>query len=58
MIYTCEDCGFLFYRLGEIMECPFCEEKHIRPASIEESHSLLELLGRGDKNAKKGGDIL
>jgi hypothetical protein len=49
MIYTCEDCGFIFYRLGEIKECPFCEEKHIRPATGEETQRLQELLEQGKK---------
>lgn len=47
MIYTCENCGFLFYRLGEIKECPFCEEKLIRPATGEEAQRLQELLEQG-----------
>ena len=37
MIYTGEDCHFLLHRFGEIKECPFCEEKNIRPATGEET---------------------
>ncbi len=50
MVYACEDCGFLFYRLGEILECPFCEGRHIRPASGEESQRLQELLRQGKQH--------
>jgi uncharacterized Zn finger protein (UPF0148 family) len=44
MIFTCEDCGFIFCRIGEVMECPSCEKKHIRSAAEEEAQRLLELL--------------
>lgn len=52
MIYACEDCGFLFNRLGEIKECPFCEEKHIRPAIEEETLRLQELMEQGKQSNK------
>lgn len=42
MNYACEDCGFLFFRMGEVQECPFCEERHIRPATGEETLRLKE----------------
>lgn len=44
MIYACEDCGFIFYRVSEICECPFCEKSHIRPATREESDQIQPLL--------------
>lgn len=44
MVYACEDCGFLFYRVGEILECPFCEKTHIRPATVEETEQIQPLL--------------
>lgn len=47
MIYACEDCGFLFYRVGEVIECPFCEKNHIRFATGEESQRLQTLQERG-----------
>lgn len=40
MTYTCEECGFLFYREGEARECPYCEKKHIRIANAEEIQRL------------------
>ena len=44
MIYTCEECGFLFYRVGEVKECPSCEENQIRSATKEEIQKLREHL--------------
>ena len=44
MIYCCEDCGFLFSRVGEVDRCPFCEKDHFRPATEEEMQRLLEVL--------------
>ncbi|MEG6523836.1 hypothetical protein [Desulfotomaculum sp. 1211_IL3151] len=47
MTYACEDCGFLFYRAGEVRECPSCEKNHIRSATKEETQRLQTLLERG-----------
>ncbi|SMB89901.1 hypothetical protein SAMN00017405_0676 [Desulfonispora thiosulfatigenes DSM 11270] len=47
MIYTCEDCGLLFYRAGEVKECPFCEKNDIRFATKEEIKRLQTLLEQG-----------
>lgn len=44
MIYACEDCGFLFYRVGEVRGCPSCEGAHIRLATKEETERILPLL--------------
>ena len=44
MIYACEDCGFLFQRVSDVRECPSCEGKHIRPATVEESKALQNHL--------------
>ena len=44
MTYACEDCCFLFRRLGEMEKCPLCEKNHIRPATEEEARSLEGLL--------------
>lgn len=48
MIYTCEDCGFVFCRMGEVEECPSCEKTHIRFANCEESRRLQELMEQGE----------
>jgi len=48
MTYACEDCGFLFYRIGEVKECPSCEKNHIRSATKEETQRLWELLKQGN----------
>lgn len=44
MIYICEDCGFIFCRIGEVKECPSCEKKHIRTAAEKEAQRLLGLM--------------
>ena len=53
MIYCCEDCDFLFRRVGKILECPRCERKHIRPAAPEEAARLQLLLNRDFPDEKK-----
>lgn len=45
--YACEDCGFLFYRAGEVKECPSCDKNHIRSATKEEAERLQKLLEQG-----------
>ena len=47
MTYACEDCGFLFCRVGAVKECPSCEKTHIRPATVEEAEGLEKLLEQG-----------
>jgi len=47
MTYDCEDCGFLFCRVGAVKECPSCEKPHIRPATEEEIGMLEKLLEQG-----------
>ena len=42
--YCCDDCGFLFFRTGEVYECPFCEGHHFRPATLEEAERLQVLI--------------
>ena len=43
MIYRCEDCGFLFRRVGTVEACPFCEGSRFRPATEEEAERLQEV---------------
>lgn len=50
MIYCCEDCGFLFQRVGEIHECPSCEGGRIRSAAPEEMEILQSLLKNRGEN--------
>lgn len=52
MIYICEECGFLFCRMGAIMECPSCEKHKIRIADREESQRLQ--LFNESQNKKYG----
>ena len=53
MIYCCEDCGFLFFRIGAVEECPFCEGTHFRPATEEETKRLQVLLNK-EPEMRKG----
>lgn len=46
MTYICENCRFLFFRTGEANECPYCEKKHIRLATVEEKQNLKEILDK------------
>ena len=46
MTYCCEDRGFLFRRVGEVRECPFCEGPHFRTATAEEEKRLQALLNK------------
>ena len=42
--YYCEDCDFLFLRIGTVHECPLCEGPHFRLATEEESDRLQQIL--------------
>lgn len=44
MIYICEECGFLFCRMGEIKDCPSCEKHHIRFADRGEGERLRQYI--------------
>lgn len=46
MNYCCENCGFLFQRMGEVQECPLCERSHFRPATAEEMKRLQAFLNK------------
>jgi uncharacterized Zn finger protein (UPF0148 family) len=53
VIYACEDCGFLFFRVNEARECPSCEKTNIRLANPEEIQRLQKLLEERDKALSK-----
>ena len=53
MTYCCEDCGFLFQRVGEVKECPCCERTHFRPAAEEERKRLQAFLNK-ETQIRKG----
>ena len=44
MDYCCDDCGFLFRRVGEIHVCPSCDGPNLRPTTKIESDQLESLL--------------
>ena len=44
MTYFCDNCGFLFSRVGEVGACPFCDGHRIRPATEEEADHLRKKL--------------
>ena len=41
MTYCCEDCGFLFRRIDEVQDCPFCESYHFRSATAQEKTGYM-----------------
>lgn len=53
MIYCCEKCGFLFQRMGEIQECPFCEDIRFRPATAEETKRLKRILTKEQQKVQE-----
>ena len=46
MIYCCEDCGFLFRRIGEVTACPSCESKRFRTATEAEAKRLQAIINK------------
>lgn len=44
MIYYCEYCSFLFQRMGETWECPYCGSACFRLATPDEAGRLQTLL--------------
>lgn len=53
MVYCCEDCGFLFRRVGEVKECPFCEGSRFRATRLEEEKRLQAILNK-ETEMRKG----
>lgn len=53
MNYCCEDCGFLFRRIGEVKECPSCESSRLRPATAEEEERLEVLLKKQEEKGTR-----
>lgn len=53
MIYTCEDCGFLFHRVSEITACPRCETTRIRHATEEEAAQFQTEISESMKQNSK-----
>ena len=50
MVYTCDECSFLFYRAGEVKNCPCCEQENIRTATKEEIGRMKDILKQGKEN--------
>ncbi|MEG2232231.1 MAG: hypothetical protein RRX92_09450 [Lachnospiraceae bacterium] len=44
MVYACETCGLVFCRVGDIIQCPFCEKANLRPATEQEKQQLAQLI--------------
>ena len=53
MIYACENCGFLFRRMGGAERCPMCEGLWIRPASARETERLEEKLAQDKQHEER-----
>lgn len=39
MIYVCDNCRFVFERMGEVSGCPVCTSSHVRPANEAEQQT-------------------
>ena len=46
MTYFCEKCGFVFSRMGEVEECPFCGGFSFHPSTPEKAEELRKELMR------------
>lgn len=44
MTYVCENCGFLFRRIGAVERCPYCGGSCLRPANAEEKKQLEQKI--------------
>ena len=40
IVYICESCGRMFFRVSKVTQCPFCEQEHIRPAAEQEKQQF------------------
>lgn len=53
MTYCCEECGFLFRRVGEVHTCPSCESYQLRSATAQETDRLHKLLNQTTEHHKE-----
>ena len=44
MIFTCDNCGFIFSRSEETEQCPDCGKYEVRPASEEEQQEFAQRM--------------
>lgn len=44
MIYACQKCRFVFYRIGKISDCPMCDSPKLRPATMAEQEKLKQQI--------------
>ncbi len=44
MIYTCDNCGFIFSRSEETEQCPDCGKYEVRPANEEEQKEFAQRM--------------
>ena len=41
MIYCCDNCHFIFKRVGAVDSCPDCGKPHVREATAEEREEYI-----------------
>ena len=56
MIYACDNCHFLFKRVGETDQCPDCGKYCIRTANEEEIAEFLNRRPEEEIAAKSNGN--
>ena len=44
MIFTCDNCGFIFSRSEETEQCPDCGKYEVRPANEEEQKEFAQRM--------------
>lgn len=44
MIFTCDNCGFIFSRSEETEQCPDCGKYEVRPANESEQEEFAERM--------------
>ena len=44
MIFTCDNCGFIFSRSEETEQCPDCGKYEVRPANEEEQEEFAQRM--------------
>ncbi len=61
MVFTCDNCGFIFSRSDETDQCPDCGKHMVRPADEDEQdefvHRMAELTRSKHSEAPRFADI-
>ncbi len=55
MNYACDECGFVFRRIGAVERCPICDGIKLREANRQEQDALEKWIAkeRGEENRQE-----